>query len=453
MNNESLEILGNGKLTVTLVHSASVKVSATVYRAWKSKIDEESKTWKDQHLVFHVYPGVLSTTLKVEGDNAKDVANARKTLDEVSRGVILADGWNVVWHPALNSNGTAYQKLKSIEKELRMAIRRVRSKRHLLFYEPPEKLKLAVRQVTDMLSDEPSKSYQMELEPSQFSRLVRGGFSLIEQDLGKNIAVFNIVSRTLTINGTQQQYDQAMTVMDGKHVVNVRAPYVDPSTSKLDCPICFCEADSAIQTSCKHSYCLECFEDYCKSTASTSKDEFRIKCQGDGGTCSTIFNLPELRDHLSSIVFENVLESAFHEYIQRHPESFHYCPTPDCGFVYRCTIPSVSKPLSYTCPNCLEQVCTSCHALHGNTTCAEYKDIASGGHAALQKLKKELNIKDCPKCTTPMEKTEGCNHMTCAGCKAHICWVCMAVFDQSGPCYDHMVKEHGGIGLGLERYV
>jgi hypothetical protein len=42
---------------------------------------------------------------------------------------------------------------------------------------------------------------------------------------------------------------------------------------------------------------------------------------------------------------------------------------------------------------------------------AEYKDIALGGYKALTKLKRELNIKDCPKCTTPMEKIEGCVSM------------------------------------------
>jgi aspartyl/asparaginyl-tRNA synthetase len=47
----------------------------------------------------------------------------------------------------------------------------------------------------------------------------------------------------------------------------------------------------------------------------------------------------------------------------------------------------------------------------------------------------------------------GCNHMTCAGCKAHVCWVYMAVFDIGGPCYAHMTKAHGGIGLGLERFM
>ena len=105
------------------------------------------------------------------------------------------------------------------------------------------------------------------------------------------------------------------------------------------------------------------------------------------------------------------------------------------------------------CAKCFEPLCISCHSRHGEYSCAEYKEIASGGYEALAKLKRELNIKDCPKCTTPMEKTEGCNHMTCAGCKAHICWVCMAVFDTDGPCYEHMTKAHGGIGLGLEQFM
>ncbi|KAH6716368.1 hypothetical protein BKA61DRAFT_479329, partial [Leptodontidium sp. MPI-SDFR-AT-0119] len=218
--------------------------------------------------------------------------------------------------------------------------------------------------------------------------------------------------------------------------------------------VCFSEEpDNPIKTSCKHTYCLECLEDCCRSAASTSKAEFQIECHGDEGACSTVFTLREVKDRVSSSVFETVLKSSFEEYIQRHPQALRYCPTPDCGYVYRCTITSSSRPPAYMCPECFEPLCTSCHSRHGDYTCAEYKDIASGGYEALAKLKRELNIKDCPRCTTPMEKTEGCNHMTCAGCKVHICWVCMAVFDTSGPCYAHMTKAHGGNGLGLQRFM
>ena len=59
-----------------------------------------------------------------------------------------------------------------------------------------------------------------------------------------------------------------------------------------------------------------------------------------------------------------------------------------------------------------EMLYTSRYARHGNYTCAGFKEIASGGYEALRRLKKRRNIKDRPKCPTPLEKREGCNHMT-----------------------------------------
>ena len=236
----------------------------------------------------------------------------------------------------------------------------------------------------------------------------------------------------------------------------------DQSCSEAECPICFCPAENAIRTSCRHFHCLECFQNCCLSAASTSRSKFEVKCQGNGGTCLETFTLTELNEHLSSSVgpsdsmsmFDKVLRSSLKQHIVRCPESFRYCPTPDCGNIYRCTTKQLeqfeqgltdSKPPGFTCSNCLVPRCTSCHENpHGQYTCAENKEMVES--EALRGLKRKLNIKDCPKCSTPMEKVMGCNHMICGGCKTHICWECMAVFETGGPCYEHMNEVHGGHG-------
>jgi hypothetical protein len=456
LNNEPLDILKRGKLTVTRIQSTKLKVSTAIYRVSKTRIDQENIKWKQLHLAFNAYtdPSNRFTTLKIEGEVSKDVAAARKKLDEILSGEVLMDGPTVIWDATLRSNGRTYRHLKAVEEELRVVIVRDKSKRQLQYYGPPENLGKCADRIKRLLQETAVETYEIELSPIQFSRAIQGGIKSIERALGKSVAVFDVVKRKITINGTEEQYATAITLLDGKIDPEVRPQTKVTDAIEGDCPICFCEAENPIQTSCKHTYCQECFDECCKSAASTSKAEFQVKCQGDEGNCPTVFKLHELKDHLSTSILESVLQSSFEEYIQRHPDSLRYCPTPDCGYIYRSTTNIGSNSLAYTCPNCLEPLCTSCHARHGDHSCAEYKDIASGGYAALEKLKKELNIKDCPKCSTPMEKSEGCNHMTCGGCKAHICWVCMKVFESSGPCYAHMTKEHGGIGLDdVERFV
>jgi hypothetical protein len=31
----------------------------------------------------------------------------------------------------------------------------------------------------------------------------------------------------------------------------------------------------------------------------------------------------------------------------------------------------------------------------------------------------------CPRCSTAIEKDEGCNHMSCRKCRYEFCWICM----------------------------
>lgn len=445
LHDKALPILKQGKLTVSLIVSAKVKIFTSIFSALRSTIESEAQAWRAKHLSFHVYSGDDDpfTTLKIQGENATAIKLARKTLDKLLEGTVLSQDGVQIWSPALTRYGTATQAIKMLEKEFKIVVKRDKTERLLRYYGPPDKLDEVTTRSAELLKEVPRAKFEISLTPAQFSWIIRGGSQILRLALEKDDLVFDVVTRKVIINCNREQYETALAVLD--RGLNAQALGDAALIPQGDCPICLCEAEDPVQTSCQHSYCLECFEANCTTVATASEGEFKVRCQAQEGGCSTVFSAREIKKHVSSSAFENILRASFEEYLRRHPTVFHYCPTPDCGTIYRSTTTSDLEP--HICPTCLEVVCTTCHVVHGAYTCAEYKDIASGGVEALARLKKELNIKDCPSCSTPMEKTEGCNHMICGGCRAHICWVCMAVFDTDGLCYTHMNRIHGGIGL------
>ncbi|KAF2873566.1 hypothetical protein BDV95DRAFT_592913 [Massariosphaeria phaeospora] len=93
-----------------------------------------------------------------------------------------------------------------------------------------------------------------------------------------------------------------------------------------------------------------------------------------------------------------------------------------------------------------EELCPVCWtpstATAASAPCDAYKDVAERDKE-FKKWKEENDVRDCPKCTTPIEKRDGCNHMMCKVCQIHICWFCMETFDVRSATYAHMSKAHG----------
>jgi len=450
LHDKPLPFCKSMKLTTQLVSTAKFKVATNIFSAVQSRIRTASQTWKKQYLNFKVYPsaglGQQYRVLKVEGQVAKDVANAKETMDKILDGITVMSHGEVLWASSLNNNGNAFQKLKQIQQDHGVIVVRNRRKAELKLYGSPEKCPGVESVIADMISAESSTVHIINLTPEEFQWACIGRFKMIAAAIGENNATFDIVStpKRILIGGSEKEYEIVLRIVR-KRELTMQA---ETAAVKEDCAVCWTQAENPVFTRCNHVYYIECFEGLCTAAGSGEKD-FSISCYGDTGRCQVVFDLEELQENLSSKVFEDILEASFASHIQRHPQTFRYCPKPDCGMIYRAT----NTMKFNTCAKCLTVTCTSCHNPHEGKTCAEYKDEASGGYKALEKLKKKLGIKDCPKCKTPMEKTEGCNHMTCRGCGAHLCWVCLEAFSESGPCYDHMNAKHGGIGLEHLNYI
>nr|XP_005990532.1 PREDICTED: probable E3 ubiquitin-protein ligase RNF217 [Latimeria chalumnae] len=78
------------------------------------------------------------------------------------------------------------------------------------------------------------------------------------------------------------------------------------------------------------------------------------------------------------------------------------------------------------CPMCQFVWCFRCHApWHEGLNCKEYKK----GDKLLRHWASEIehgqrNAQKCPKCKIHIQRTEGCDHMTCSQCNTNFCYRC-----------------------------
>ncbi|ESZ89523.1 hypothetical protein SBOR_10093 [Sclerotinia borealis F-4128] len=444
LHNKNIEILGKGKLMIQQLISARFKVTTKIYRIVASQLEAEKKVWVEQRIYVGAYQSTdvaqRFTSLKIEGEPGENFVNAKDKLEKMLSGVIaLADG-KPVWNDYF-LQPIGWSKLKQIEKDCDVVIGRDRKRQQLLLYGSSGDTERA-QYTLDNMVEAGLEGYAIKLSLNQFWWLKNGGFEQIVLALGEDVASIDVLSypKKLLLAGGPENYYKAMAILRSKIKATRIIVKEKVNEDEEDCCICWCPAEAPIRTHCGHLYCLQCFETLCSSTATGDK-EVIITCMMDG--CDVVLSLQEIQQHLPSVTFEELLEASFTSYIRRHPQDFHYCPTPDCEQIYRVTLPIKSR----TCAKCLAETCISCHVSHAGQTCVEYRYQKEGGDAAFENAKSELGFKDCPKCKTTIEKSSGCNHMICSACKIHICWVCLDTFERESRCYDHLSAKHGGFGL------
>ena len=444
LNNKLLPFSKTARLTIQLVTLAKFKVSTRIYDALSETIESQIPVWESQHVHFVPYPPLSGyRSLKLEGENSRLVAQAKTTLEIITAGTVAQKDGKDLWNSSLGSNGGDYLKVRQVGREHGVVVVRDKRKSQLRLFGAEEKCKQAINALEAAIQERASDGYVIELDGDKFRWACQGGFKALLSLLGDDKATFDITStpKRILISGSKADHTAALAVIASRK----NKPTATLPEIQTDCSVCWTEAEEPIRTSCNHVYCASCFADLCQAQSSASA-EFRIRCVGGEGCCEKVLALPELRELLSSATFEGALEASFSSYIRRHPADIRYCPTPDCGQIYRTSDGSdTASSITFYCTNCLIPTCTVCRSPHPGMTCADYKEHTSGGYEALEKIKKKLGIKDCPKCKTAIEKTEGCNHMVCRGCGIHICWVCLGTFHSSGECYEHMNQKHGGV--------
>ncbi|KAK4140960.1 uncharacterized protein C8A04DRAFT_39491 [Dichotomopilus funicola] len=446
LDNKPLPFSESARLTVRLATTTKVKVSARIYVAISEALASQGSKWELEHVKFVAYPPSNGyRMLKLEGEDSKAVGEAKKTLEQLIGGQVVKGEGSDLWHASLRKNGPESQRLKEIEGRYGVVLVRDLRKSQLRVFGPEIKCQEATRSLENLIADISSSSslaHVIELGPDDFHWACRGGFQALRAQLGDAKATFDITStpKRILIHGSKADSTVARAFISDR-----KENGANTISSDTACPACFCDADDPLRTSCGHTYCSECFSNLCTAEGSTT-NIFRITCVAE--SCNKALELPELRDLLSSASFETLLQSSFASYIRQNPTEFQHCPTTDCKQVYRASstesLATHTVSPTFTCPDCLVSICTSCRVSHTPLSCAEHRSNHAEGAEFSSEQKAKLGIKECPRCRAGIEKNGGCNHISCS-CRAHLCWKCLEVFKTSEECYAHLNRMHGGI--------
>ncbi|XP_071802990.1 uncharacterized protein [Asterias amurensis] len=269
------------------------------------------------------------------------------------------------------------------------------------------------------------------------------------EETGAKAITLNMRQGNLLIEGDQKVFDNVHKMVrnclqEAGQQAAIRVGG-DDATAEVECGICYTAVEATEEvyrlSACSHGFHLQCLHEMFTVRLQNASKDYPIECPCDG--CGLPMLLCDFRVLCSDEtkrrrLFDLALES---HVTQKSEGKLKFCPTPDCHMIYKTT-----KDVGVvSCQECRNRLCSSCGSEpHMGYTCEEFKAYGKDcSDVAFKKWIQGKDVKKCP-CGIYIEKIEGCSHMTCSECKKHLCWLCLAIFDTSGQCYNHLTQMHGG---------
>ncbi|PAA62112.1 hypothetical protein BOX15_Mlig019714g1 [Macrostomum lignano] len=189
---------------------------------------------------------------------------------------------------------------------------------------------------------------------------------------------------------------------------------------------------------CRHRFCNACWVRHV--TTALSAGAASVECPSSG--CRTPLDGAVLLWFCPDRLLPALAGAAFRAWQRRLPVS-RFCPLPRCG---RLLVAADNGGKSALCC-CWTSFCLACgKEPHWPVDCATAErylsEMAVKGHANLRSRElfavMSVRGKRCPGCQTLVEKTDGCNHMSCA-CGHEFCWNCGDDYDSDHVCGESRV--------------
>ncbi|KAK6145784.1 hypothetical protein DH2020_019653 [Rehmannia glutinosa] len=243
-----------------------------------------------------------------------------------------------------------------------------------------------------------------------------------------------------------------------KAVGLLEKPFVKlPNFKEVACGICFenYSCDSLRSAACAHLFCDACWKGRGSRIFSFRFPSFlgELKlCKratnsyistsiNDGPGCLTL-RCPDpscgaaVGQDMIDMLASDEDRKKYRRYLLRSyvedSRKIKWCPAPGCDSAVEYVVGSGSYDVSCSCShsfcwNCIEEA-------HRPVDCETVAKWVMKNSAESENMNWILaNSKPCPKCKRPIEKNQGCMHMTCTPpCKFEFCWLCLGAWSDHG---------------------
>ncbi|KAF5178135.1 E3 ubiquitin-protein ligase arih1 [Thalictrum thalictroides] len=200
---------------------------------------------------------------------------------------------------------------------------------------------------------------------------------------------------------------------------------------KTTCGICFDDYPQSklYDAGCNHQFCSSCWEGYITTSIHDGSGclmlrcpEFKCGAAVDQDMVNT-FVSQEDKDKYSNFLFKSYVEDN---------RRIKWCPTPGCDYAVKYIGDFENYDVSC---NCAFGFCWNCtQEAHSPVDCDTVSNWVMKNKDESENVNWILvNSKPCPGCKKPIQKNQGCNHMTCK-CGLHFCWLCLCSLKNHHSC-------------------
>lgn len=335
--------------------------------------------------------------------------------------------------------------------------------KHSVTDEFPEKPKTS-RELNEIIIFETEKENESRINPIQTTSILSFKSSKnvisrpVDKEDQKNIEEMkctlckNEYSQDFFMENTKLCFDCYTSYTFEPEKTIMRQPL---NLNKAICEICMGDYDNAsmvrISSFCIHEFCPSCANSYLKESIQIGKVK-EIKCPSF--TCKNIIKPNEIKEFIK----DEELVKKYERFLLRleldFDPSIRWCINTKCDNYLR---GSAENP-KLIC-KCGEAMCFNCSmGWHEGKTCNEIIDLE------YENYKLKMNMMDCPKCKSRIEKISGCNHMSCTRCHYEFCWICgekytrrhyknYNIFGCPGLMYNNVKRSKGFIRMHRIKYI